>query len=87
MKAAENLVIDIHTVVPRYNAPRYNADLAITRLFIPKGFLPHLLSKGKFSAKIIIILLKFLVKIHKFQRIMIITRNSCIEDLQTSSEA
>ena len=39
------------TVIPRYNAPRYNADLAITRLFTPKVFLPHLLGKGKFSAK------------------------------------
>ena len=27
--------------------------LAITRFFIPKGFLPHLLSKGKFSAKLV----------------------------------
>ena len=31
------------TVIPRYNAPRYNADLAITRFFVAKVFLPHLL--------------------------------------------
>ena len=31
------------TVIPRYNAPRYNADLAITRFFTPKVLLPHLL--------------------------------------------
>ena len=42
-----------YTVIPRYNAPRYNADLAITRFFIPKVFLPHLLRKGKFSAKLV----------------------------------
>ena len=45
------------TVIPRYNAPRYkynaNADLAITRFFTPKVFLPHLLGKGKFSAKLV----------------------------------
>ena len=41
------------TVIPRYNAPRYNADLAITRFFTPKVFLPHLLRKGKFSAKLV----------------------------------
>ena len=39
------------TVIPRYNAPRYNADLAITRFFTPKFFLPHLLRKGEFTAK------------------------------------
>ena len=42
-----------NTVIPRYNAPRYNADLAITRFFTPKVFLPHLLRKGKFSAKLV----------------------------------
>ena len=41
------------TVVPRYNTPRYNADLAITRFFITKVFLPHILNKGKFSAKLV----------------------------------
>ena len=40
-------------VIPRYNAPRYNADLAITRFFTPKVFLPHLSRKGKFSAKLV----------------------------------
>ena len=45
------------TVIPRYNAPRYNADLAITRFFTPKVFLPHFLKKGKFSAKLVNILL------------------------------
>ena len=35
------------TVIPRYNAPRYNADLAITRFFAPKVFLPNLLRKVK----------------------------------------
>ena len=43
----------LSTVIPRYNAPRYNADLAITRFFTPKGFLPHLLRKGKFSEKLV----------------------------------
>ena len=31
-----------YTVLPRYNAPRYNTDLAMTRFFITKVFLPHL---------------------------------------------
>ena len=44
---------NVDTVIPRYNAPRYNADLAITRFFTPKVFLPHLLRKGKFSAKFV----------------------------------
>ena len=48
-----NLQISEITVIPRYNAPRYNADLAITRFFTPKVFLPRLLRKGKFSAKLV----------------------------------
>ena len=49
----------IITVVPRYNAPRYNADLAITRFLLPKFFLPHLLRKWKFLAKLANISLEF----------------------------
>ena len=54
--------IGSNTVIPRYNAPRYNADLAITRFFTPKVFLPHLLRKGKFSAKLVDISLQFWLK-------------------------
>ena len=43
----ECFLVTCNTVIPRYNAPRYNADLAITRFFTPKFFLPHLLRKGE----------------------------------------
>ena len=49
----QTALIFVCTVIPRYNAPRHNADLAITRFFTPKVFLPHLLRKGEFSAKLV----------------------------------
>ena len=57
MDCNDQFNLTLCTVVPRYNAPRYNADLAITRFFILKVFLPRLLNKGKLSAKLSNILL------------------------------